>query len=284
MRQRCKWIAALTVATLAGLATSARADLWGISVGDNLLLNINPLTAEATFVDVTGDFSLVDFSGLDYMNGTLYANGMYSESEDDYGLVSINPVTGETSFLNYDPIPFNSANALGGDPLTNRLYSFEAASGFFFYYDGASDYQPIPLFDLSNDLAWVDGGAFGFDLFWGVDSFTQSLYTINPYTGAVNFRGEVSIPLSDDAGLAWDNGVLYLSSADENEISSLYTLNPDTAEATLIGAITASGDGLLVTGLAGTIPSFAPEPASCLLILPALVGMGIARRRRNQMA
>ena len=94
MRNRWKKIAALTVATLAGLATSARADLWGIAYGDNILVRINPLTAEASFVAfLNGEYSEVDYAGLDFMNGTLYANGIYNPVDDEYGLVSIDTVT-----------------------------------------------------------------------------------------------------------------------------------------------------------------------------------------------
>ena len=277
MRHGWTKMAAMTAAAvtlLTGFATTARAELWGIAYGDNILVRINPLTAEAEFIaTLNGDYRAVNFSGLDYMNGTLY---------------SIDTVTGATTFLTSDP---GDCYSLAADPDANLLYSLDDVSDVFFAYDVANGYTPTPFGIPNPPVDFIDGAAYGFGLFWGVDAGTQELYTINLQTGERFSSGIVSDPsnpgvnvVSDNVGLTWDDGVLYLATADGSGLSSLYSLNPLTAEATLIGAITSFGDGLTIDGLAGTVASAAPEPGSGLLALSALlcVRAAAARKRRRR--
>jgi hypothetical protein len=282
MRHSWTKVGALTAASLTCLAATARADIWGIGYGDNSLVRINPLTAEAEFVaTLNGDFSIVDSSGLDYMNGTLYANGIYNPVDDWYGLVSIDMNTGATTYLTID---LGDCYALAGFPEYDVLFTLDDFSDYFIAYDAADNYTLIPIGIPTPSVDYVEGAAFGFGLFWGVDGGTNELYTIDPFTGALVFRGVVSAPVGEHAGLTWDNGTLYMSSAEVGETSSLYSLNPNTAEATLIGAITEVGSGnpLTIDGLAGTVAAAAPEPGTLALLAIAALPWGgaIVRRRK----
>jgi hypothetical protein len=282
-------VTAAAVTLLSGLATTARAELWGIAYGDNILVRINPLTAEAEFIaPLSGEYSVVNFSGLDYMNGTLYANGIFNPDTEDFGLVSIDTVTGATTFLTSDP---GDCYALAADPDANLLYSLDDFSDVFFAYDVANGYLPTPFGIPDPPVDFIDGAAYAYGLFWGVDAGTQELYSINLQTGERFSSGIVSDPgnpgvnvISDNAGLTWDDGILYLAAAPDGFLSALYSLNPLTAEATLIGQITSFGDGLTIDGLAGTVASAAPEPGSGMLILSMLLTVGAAVRRRRRVA
>lgn len=149
----------------------------------------------------------------------------------------------------------------------------------------------------------------------------NSLYRINPVSGAATFIGDFGI--SALYGLAFNplDGFLYGTNGDEGTISSLYRIDTANASPTLIGStgvdgvydiafrpgdnalfISSVGEGLIYTadiataaaslvgsfglgtnlaGLAFVETSVVPVPPSVALMLTGLAGLGWAARRRR---
>lgn len=110
--------------------------------------------------------------------------------------------------------------------------------------------QNLVTMDLSNGNVTVIGATGGDDIdglalssagvLYGSDNNTQELVELNRTTGAIQSRVGLDPEISD-SGLAFNDGILYMSedsfeSADSLEGQNLHTVNVSTGELTLVGS------------------------------------------------
>lgn len=269
-------LAALSLLTLGTLVAPANAQLYGIAANTESLYTIDPLTGNATLVaGINGGNADVNFTGLEYLNGTLYA-GSLGVGGGNFDLYSINTTNGNTTFAANIS---NNIYGLGGDPTTGLLYGFDFNTRSFLSIDTQNGFAQNVISNTTG-LDRVDGIAFRNGLVWGVDTLTDDLYTINPSSGVVTTIGDTELQLGFFSGLAFVGDTLYLTSGGFFS-TSLYTLNTTNGVATLVGNIADSNGNLSITGLAFAPSAVnAPEPGSLALGV-GLLAFGVVRRRKK---
>jgi hypothetical protein len=151
------------------------------------------------------------------------------------GASLINNLGGSVTGLAFNPdksILFGAVNVDTNYPSPTSLYTINPITGASNLI-GATG-QSITVFTALSDGRLV-----------GVDK-NNDFYRINSGTGAATLVGSTGVPASDQAynSLATDGTTLYYT-FQKTEIAppSLYTLDPDTGSATLIGQIDAGGFG-----------------------------------------
>ncbi len=239
--------------------------LYGIAADTDSLYTIDPATGEATLVAaLNGAYTDADLSGLEVLGGTLYASAI-ADTNDNFELVSIDPVTGATTFVT--DLPNNSFYGAAGNESQGILYLPNFDTESLMTYD--------PLTDTLSTVGPYGGGfkvieAMAYDdtngVLYAYDAVAQGLVTINTATGEVTDIGSLDPIGGNSVGMAFDalSSTLYVSDGDQ-----LFTVDTATAATTLVGKNTASVD---FTGLAFVIP----EPTSLALL--GLGGLLVARR------
>lgn len=253
------------------VAFQAQADvgrLFGISgqAGPNAVLyEIDPLTGAATeYLTLNADGGFL--MGLTSLGGELYATGLrdYPGAPDSPTLGRIDMTTGDIEFIS-DINGVLNAQGLASNETEGVFYTVDSST--LFSINTGGDLTAI------GSTGGVDGRGMAYDdgagVLYAVD-LDDNLYTMDTGTGATSLIGEVGIPPTgfDWAGLAFDEfsgTLLLIDGVGEN----LWSLNTDTAEATLIGSNGVGG----ITGLAWVVPA----PSSLALLLPLAV---VGRRRR----
>lgn len=150
-------------------------------------------------------------------------------------------------------VPFRGANSFAIDLATSSLVGLD--------FQNPGSVNPVAgLGDLI-----LTAGAFvdeDFTRLYAIDYYTYDLLTVDTSNGATNVIGTAH--MASGAGwnwtsMAWDSstgklyGVTYTPSRNGTLTSYLYTINPVTAETTLIGTITGVGDpsiGNLIAAIA----------------------------------
>lgn len=247
-------------ALAAGLfAGSAYAGLYGVASFSNFgvqsLYAIDQATGSATVIGSTGLRQIV---GLDYdtAGGRLLA---LTAAGDTY---QINISTGASTLV-----------VDGSFGVPEGAYAFQGGTGYTTLFDNlqfwtGSAWQEIGPSGLApgSDISGID---FGNGLLLGLatnGADPDSLVSFNPLTGAATFIGLTGTNSGAIADLTYDflSGSWLLSDG-----ANLYTVDPTTGAASLLGAHGVSG----LSGLA-----FVPTPGSIALL--ALGGLVAARRRR----
>lgn len=248
------------------------------------LLGVNFLTPFSTLYDVDPATGGLSNPRSTTPAGALSGIALNSAGTLLYGftpvlgnLVTINPVTGATSVVGPTGLLLVEGDLAFGP--TGTLYGADAISGAtqslvsFNLTTGAATIVGTLATDDISGLAFSSGGTF-----YGLDTHVNSggnptLVTINPATGAVltNVATTGLSAVNSLAGMTFDaNGTLYVTGG-----GSLYTLNPVTGAATLVG--THSGD---LSGLAFVPSTTVPEPATIVLLALGLAILSSTPRRK----
>ena len=251
---------------------AADAALYGIgpfAAGPSNLYRVDTGTGVATPIGSTGVTSLGGLAAA--ADGTLYAH-------TSSALYTLDPATGAATFVG----PLGMSAPEGGlaiQPGTGTLFGVRSVQGedallTIGTASGAATVVGL-LGDAGRDTSGIafrpgDGALFGVAFRGG---FADDLVRIDPSTGVATTIGPLGTNVFglDDpnvGGLEFDAlaGVLYYSDGD-----GLYTVNPQTGPATLIGAHGVSN----LAGLAVVVP----EPGATMTMAAAMIM--ILRRRRT---
>ena len=285
MNTFCRTMAFGLVALLAGFGpaiTDSRADFaYGVTYFDNQLISVNTTTGVGSLVG-TLDAAMSPF-GLSYGGGNLYT------FDSNAGLIKqINTTTAATQqayniglspggLLGQGGLAFQNSNvgfltsALSPTDYStvNDLYKFNLATGTSTLVAHTADTLQALAFSAAGVL-------------YGMGKNDGNLYTIDTNTGAMTLIGNVGIPIgSPTGGLAFGPGGMLYATLDD----ILYTVNPTTAQATVVNPDpTAFGGFNSVSGLAVAPLAAVPEPSSmalCGIFLAAAGGRALLRRRKS---
>ncbi len=249
------------------------------SEGPATLYSMDTQTGEASpIVTLNGDAS---FTGLSYIEGTLYGTDLSSfpgsQSSEDIG--SISP-DGTITFLGDQDGSSNWWGLASNDCGANVLYSHSQDTGALVvqFPDGTTQ-------TIGDDVGVVMAGMAYDDLAGilyghGEDGF---LYTISTTTGALTLIGDSGLGSDISVGLAFDeiDRVLYF-----NMSETLYTLNVNTGEPTLVGPNLVfdepSIDGLawLDPCITQEVPTLSEWGLIAMAGLLGIVGFMVVRRRQ----
>jgi hypothetical protein len=198
---------------------------------------------------------------------------IYTAEQGGFGLWSVDPVTGQSTFVGSGP-----GDALGlGSTADGKLYglSLTGANIFILYsinpQNGASSLIGETGLAYSTSLGtFVD-----FDLSVGADqlyfAYSSNLYRLNTATGAATLVGEMG-PDAQIGAMVFEDGLLYASA--DLPTFSVATLNTATAAATIGPDVTGTGSSIIA------LAPPAPEPATA-----GMIGLGcvlLVRARRRQ--
>ena len=236
--------------------------LYSIDAGTGAATLIAPI------IGPTGPFSFIGGAAWNPATGTLYA---YTSDASAGKLYTINPSTGAATEVGplgvsslEGGLAFSPTGTLYGirSGAANSLMTIDTATG------AATTVGPLgPLAVDMSGIAFTDTGALlGYDMrFAGPGA--HHLHSIDPSTGAATFIGSTLIDVDSNlGGLEWspETGALVLTDG-----SSLYTVSPGSAAATLVGAHGVSQMSTLV---------YIPEPRVGALLLFGALPL-LARRR-----
>jgi hypothetical protein len=288
MRRQFFAILALGVA----IAPSAIAveSLVAITPNNQLLRFSSTSPGTTTAVSITGLASGETLLGIDQrpVDGLLYGIGSTST------IYSINAVTGaatasgpafspllESTLIGIDFNPtvdrIRYVDALGNNRRFVPNTGAQAANDPDLTYAGGGVPRAVGVAYTNSQLGGVPAGSVR-EL--GIDSANDSLIEIGTMAGGnASFNagvstviGSLGVDTSDAVGfdISGATGVYYASLTNPNGVASLYTLNPMTGAASLVGAF-----AVPVTDIAVLVP----EPASLGLVLAACLPLASRRRR-----
>jgi hypothetical protein len=266
------------VSVLCGILLAAfpavASTLWGLSSSEpGVLYTVDPATGAATeVVTVTGAID-ASSTGLEILNGTIYATDVYvGGGVMNFG--SIDRATGAFTLIN-DQAGSLNWQGLAADPVADLLYSVDLNS---------TDYNLVSITPagviavVGPTGSYIRGMAYGGGTLYGVTD--DSLYTIDISTGAATLVGALGLTNSRP-GLAYDGnaGVLYLNLGSGDPGYSLYTVDKTTGLATLVGPNgSVAGEGIDGLAWEDTGGPAVPEPSTFALLS---IGAGaLALRRR----
>ena len=212
-----------------------------------------------------------------------YANGNFYNSQNNGILQVINADTGMVSSeltLDFGPSFNNVVTAL--EYVDGFLYAGSAFQGSPF---APSEFTIVDLntgdvstIGMTGVFGPLGGLAYNDGVMYAIESGNQvgtNLYTIDLATGSATSVGSTGLTLT---GLEFGNdGVLYALGQDGFN-DQLFTLDPNTGAATLIGTIAGEPNGRSIT--AGPV-TVIPEP-SCMALLICGCAVFVKRRRRCQ--
>jgi DNA-binding beta-propeller fold protein YncE len=199
--------------SLTGIAFAPSGALYGLTTFSgtpgNSLVSINPATGASTQIGFTGLPIAEGDLAFDPTSGLLY--GMQDVSQNDRRLFTINLATGagtSLGLLGASPGNDFSAMTFSPDGTLNVLSTGEGASPSRLLTVNKATAATISSVDLSLDLGFTAGMDFHpltgtlYVADGGFNDGTDSLYTLNPATGAVTLIGPTG--LADGlAGLAF---------------------------------------------------------------------------------
>ena len=247
---------AVTVTDDDGGNSEAASDnrLYGLSSNTDSLYAISSVTGAASFVAaVPGNVSL---TGLDFLNGNLYASDVLVAGGWRIGTVDL--ITGAfTSVGNQD----GSANwwGLAANETAGLLYSIDINDG-----NKLKSMTAGGVVTTIGAGGGIYGGGMAYDDANGILYATGpgGLYTVNTTTGLTTVVGPMGISTSF-VGLAYDEASQLLFA---NNGANLYRVNPNTGATTLVGSNLVSGiDGLAWGGPAAGPATTAFTPANDIM-------------------
>jgi hypothetical protein len=290
-------LAAMAV-LVSGLCVALQAGeiLYGITADDNLI-TIDPTTGAGTLVgqiSLGGSPTSIGAIGIAASGGNLYAY-----DSDNNLLRQIDPATGNiigttNPGINVSVGEGDLALRTDGTGVVASTLDDTGSFGTGTLYSLST--SPASAGEVNNNFGLFDGVAFNSsNALYGLSQGGDNLFTIDPTTGNTSLVGGTGIQTTDPSsgfplygfgGLTFDQGgMLYgdLANFDpSNPLSNLYTINPTTGAATLVGGIgIGQVDGLafLSTGTTPPPPGSTPEPSTFLLAGGCLLTAGFIRRR-----
>jgi hypothetical protein len=283
-----KWITCLAAAAvLVAFGTrSARADLIGLSsTNPAVVYRIDTATGAATPI-VTLQGTGASFTGVDFMNGTLYGTDLY---DPPFFVGSIDLTTGAVTYLSDQGGSYNW-HGLAADDVNDVFYTIDYDDGFKLKSFGLSG--PINTIGAGTG---IDGRGMAYDPNTGILYATgsnsygqQSLYSVDTSTGIASLIGAMGIT-NYFIGLAFDpaSKVLYANTGSHGQPNvqpddgKLFTVDVNSGLASLVGLNSATFqpkiDGLAWRGNDVRVP----EPGVVALLSAAAIPALLFRRRRR---
>ena len=265
----------LTMVALSG--PSFASTLYSIEFSSGTgFYTMNQTTGAKTLVGNTGNTSTGDLTSDD--KSTIWTNDMTNDN-----LLTVNPATGAiTSTIGIrgatgGPIPIVS---LAFDTVTHALYG-NTAVGF-----GGTTNDTLFRIDPVTGAATFIGAlgfnqvyALGFDnsgTLFGISQSRSALLKINTSTGAGTMVAPVTLAAPYDLAFRPEDDKMFVADSSPGTFS-LYTMDPTTGAATLVGPY--GGNNTNLVGLA----FLTPEPGTIGLVLAglALLGLKVRSSRKN---
>jgi hypothetical protein len=256
--------------------------LYGVPVTGNFLVEFESTAPQtiASVVPISGLQPGERLAGIDFRpaTGQLFGLGISTGATDTGRLYTIDPATGRATPAGAGPFATDllTGSAYGFDfnPTVDRIRVINVAneSGRINPNNGAR--ADFPTNDTNLNPAGADVTGVAYDrndtdpntatTLFGIDTTLDMLVTIggidqspSPNGGAVFPVGSFGVNAVGDAGFDIDTDGTLFAALTVGGINQLYTVNPATGAATLIGPI---GDGNLAIGSLAAAPPAAPSP------------------------
>jgi hypothetical protein len=253
-------------------APSYASELYSIEFSSGTgFYTMNQATGAKTLVGNTGITSTGDLTSDE--KSTIWTNDMTNDN-----LLTVNPATGAiTSTIGIRavtgaPIPIVS---LAFDTVTDALYG-NTAVGF----GGTTNDTLFRIDPVTGDATLIgtigfnEVYALGFDqsgTLFGISQSRSALLKISTSTGAGSMVAPVTLAAPYDLAFRPEDNKMFVADSNPGTFS-LYTMDPTTGAATLVGPYGGSGTNLV--GLA----FLTPEPGTIGLVL---VGLGLLGRKAH---
>lgn len=280
----------LLAATLALASTAQAYEFWAVNTTNQLVRYDSAAPGTALFS--TGITGLFGFDGVTpdafgQITDLTFANGSLYGLDTNANLYTINTGTGAATLVSstfapsgfdlglaYDPFisggGFRVVTDLGENFSATLGGSFTAGNDVYVASGDVNDAATLAISGLAIDVDFGIGWAFDAHLdtlFVTYDANFEEFFTVGELGG--DFTALASLDFVDES-------TLLAALSTDSFVSELYTIDPTTGTATLVGSF---GDGITAIAVNS---SAIPEPASAAALFGlAVLGLAVLRRGRR---